>query len=594
MLRFDLGVIVQRRAPERLPVHKFKVKRLLSALVIAAVAATSVQTLASADTIDSQVSGVVGSTDVQLYNNSTGAGGAIDLTAKSDGTDTTVRLEAGGGNNVAQVTFQVSVNGGSFTDLTTTSRNDDGAFSYEWSPADTGAFPGDVIDIRVFNAAEPSETDTAAGFILQSASAASTQAINIAAGEQRGYFQNPDVPSQYTIGVTGTTSITSTDPANRPCVAWMHGGGSTQGYTCDTSNLGNGSFEGVLRLTTPGYAFDDPTLPPTEADQLVVRAATDTLSASDDQTDDFETFTLYKQTLTSLTATTASDTVTVTVLDQNGDPIAGIGVYADSGASVGESDGLGQVRVAKSAAQYYYANADASDAFSPAAGDKRTGGDAPSTCSRVQIPRSLALKITCANDKVTVTNILKATVLEVRPTGDVTYSRVPLRERGIEDEITIRSGSRATLPPKWSMTLSFGPGQSSTNFKPASRKSDITYGLLGFFGHYVPSGIGAHVYPTLAAVRALQDEAKKLEKCLNKATNRLVKAGCKAKYYPQMAGTVSKWAAKIGWNIAKGAVVSIIKTFYNVYKSNKFTYDRIRDNEKFVGGSQTVKATASP
>ena len=103
--------------------------------------------------------------------------------------------------------------------------------------------------------------------------------------------------------------------------------------------------------TTPAatYIFDDPTLPPVEADQMVVRAVTDTTTAADDQTDDFEAFTLYEQTLTSLTCTNTPQEepdpgiITVTVLDQNSNPIAGIDVYEDNGDPLGETDGRGQV-----------------------------------------------------------------------------------------------------------------------------------------------------------------------------------------------------------------------------------------------------------
>ena len=44
----------------------------------------------------------------------------------------------------------------------------------------------------------------------------------------------------------------------------------------------------MLRFSNATYTFDDPALPPAEADQMVVRAVTDTTSLTDDQTDDFE------------------------------------------------------------------------------------------------------------------------------------------------------------------------------------------------------------------------------------------------------------------------------------------------------------------
>ena len=352
------------------------IKRSMAAIAISAVAVAGIPALAMANTIDSQVTGALGPTIVQLYNIN---GGGIDLTAKNDGTDSTVRLEAGGGINVAQVTFQVSRNGGAFADIATVGRNDDGAFSVEWTPADSGAFAGDTIRLRAFNPVNPPATfDVSGPMILRNASAAATQAINITAGEQKGYFRDPDALTNYTLGVTGTTTVTSTNVLNAPGVAWMDGFGAEQNFTFDTSNSGTGTWEGVLRFTTPNYVFDDPALPPVEADQMVVRARTDTVAGNDD-TDDFEGFTLYRQTLTSLTATLAPatepdpGTVTVTVLDQNGAPIAGIDVYRENGTFVDESDGRGQVTTPQNDnVRYYYANADAADAFSPGAGDKRS------------------------------------------------------------------------------------------------------------------------------------------------------------------------------------------------------------------------------
>jgi hypothetical protein len=352
----------------------------LAVIAISGLAVTGIPALAMADTIDSQVTPVVGATDVQLYNDNTSFSGPTDLTAKNDGTDSTVRLEAGAGVNVPSVTFQVSRNGGAYADIATVaSRNDDGAFSHEWNPADNGAFPGDAIDLRVVNAADITEDDTENGFTLRLASAVNTQAINIAAGEQKGYFEDPDNLTEYTLGVAGTTTVTSTATIDRPCISWQDGGANDEDGTCDTSNGGDGTWEGTLRFSDATYTLDDPTLPPAEADQMVVRAQTDTVLAPDDQTDDFEAFTLYEQTLTSLTATITPaeepdpGVVTVTVLDQNSNPIAGIEVFEAGGAFAGTTDGRGQLAVEQDdTVQYYYANADSPDAFSPAAGDKRS------------------------------------------------------------------------------------------------------------------------------------------------------------------------------------------------------------------------------
>jgi hypothetical protein len=386
-------------------------KRGLAALAISGLAVAGIPALAMADSIDTQVTNALGATGVQLYNTNSAPTGTIDMTAKNDGTDTTVRLEAGGGENVPSVTFQVARNGGAFADIATVTRNDDGAFSTEWNPVDSGAFPGDDIEIRAFNTADPTMQDSNGGQILQLATANDTQAINITAGTQKGYWQDPASLTDYTVGVTGTTSVMSTNGADAPGVSWMDGNGNDQGFNFG-SNLGDGTFEGVLNIA--GYIFDDPALPPADPDQLVVRAFTDTLSVAADQTDDFESFTLYQQELTSVTATLDPaeepdpGTVTVTVFDQNTAPIAGIEVFDANGNSIGFTDGRGKVTVDQSDdVQYYYANADANDDFSPGAGDKRSNdvNNLAASVSIVTSPSEGAQPVgTAVTETITVTD----------------------------------------------------------------------------------------------------------------------------------------------------------------------------------------------
>lgn len=375
------------------------IKRGLAAIAISGMAVTVLPGLAMANEIDSQVTGAVGPTSTQLYNENTSPSGQpVGLTAKNDGTDTTVRLEAGAGVNVPRVIFQFSRDGGAtWSDIATVERNDDGAFSHEWVPSADGVFAGDTILLRTRNAADPNNAgleDQEGPFVLRNATAATTQAINITAATQKGYFTDPDVPTQHTLGVAGTTTVMSTAPINIPIIAWMDGAGNNTDSTFDTSNNGTGGWEGVLRFSNATYTFDNPALPPAEADEMVVRAATDAFVPASDQTDDFEGFTLYKQVLTSVNATlnprTEPDpgTVTVTVLDQNGNPIAGIDVYAATGAALGETDGRGQVVTPQSdSIDYYYANADANDNFSPGAGDKRSN-DVNNTAAVVRIATS--------------------------------------------------------------------------------------------------------------------------------------------------------------------------------------------------------------
>lgn len=373
------------------------IKRGMAALAITAVAVTGVPALAMADSVDSQVTTGNGPNGVELYNINTSTGGTIDASAKPDGTDSTVRLEAGGGINVATVTFQIARNGGAFADVATVGRNDDGAFSFELNPTSFGAFAGDNIEIRVFNTNNPAFEDFSGTQRLRNATSATTQTINIAAGSAKGYFRDPCTGgADNYVAITGTTSVTSTASGDRPGLARMDGNGNEQDFTFNTSNGGDGTFEGTLDVTPganpAGYLFDNPALPPAEPDQLVVRAVTDTTSAPDDQTDDFEAFTLYRQTITTLTAVVGSTTapdpapITVTVLDQNGNPVAGAEVRDGfSGAFVGTTDGRGQVFTTQNDnTTFFYANADCNNGFSPAAGDKRSN-DASNQAAQITI-----------------------------------------------------------------------------------------------------------------------------------------------------------------------------------------------------------------
>ena len=410
-------------------------KRGLAALAVSAVAVTGIPALASANTVDSQVTGAIGATSVQLYN-ATGLVGVEGLTAKNDGTDATVRLEAGAGQNVPGVIFQANRNGGVFFDIgTVTSRNDDGAFSLEWTPSANGVFPGDSVEIRVRNAADPNNAvlgdDLGGALPLLDASANSTQAINIAEGSQKGYWAAPGTNLRR-VGITGTTTVLGN---NGPHLRWMDGNGAALGSTFSSSNGGDNTFEGVLQFNTGTYTFDDPALPPVEADQLVVRAVTDALpAATQDNTDDFEAFTLYQQTLTSLTATITPRTepdpglVTVTVMDQNSAPIAGIEVYDAADTLIGTTNGRGQVTTPQSdMLDYFYANATVDAGFSPADGDKRSN-DVNNQAAVVDITTSPS------DGNVPVGTTVTETIKVTDPSGDPISNRpVRIKREGPQD-----------------------------------------------------------------------------------------------------------------------------------------------------------------
>ncbi len=99
--------------------------------------------------------------------------------------------------------------------------------------------------------------------------------------------------------------------------------------------------------------------------------------------DDTEAFTLYRQTITTVTAVAETaganaSEVTVTVLDQNGEPIAGARVLPsnDNAEFAGEAeftDAQGQVTFNQAGGTtYYYADATAAEGYQAGLGDKRS------------------------------------------------------------------------------------------------------------------------------------------------------------------------------------------------------------------------------
>ncbi len=81
------------------------IKRTMAAFAIAAVAVAGIPALtntAFAESVNNQVEDALGINGVQLYSP------IPDITTKPDGTDSTVRLQAGAGRNVDDVRFEYS------------------------------------------------------------------------------------------------------------------------------------------------------------------------------------------------------------------------------------------------------------------------------------------------------------------------------------------------------------------------------------------------------------------------------------------------------------------------------------------------------
>jgi hypothetical protein len=315
------------------------------------------------------------------------------ISTKNDGQNSTYRLEAVAGADVAQVRFEYSLNAGvTRTPIATVGRNDNGAFMTEWDAAGLDGAPVIIYAVGI-NAAgaaiAPANTvpgaaanDSVDSDTGQVDNAAET--VNITNGETIGVFQQPysenvdpdgagpqaaGVQDNNDVAVAGTAS--SADPIT---LGFFNGTTETENGSATPTRpagttTGPFSWSGVLDIT--GYTFGT-------TDELLV-------TADNGQTDDTEAFTLYKQTIKSVSATPRDTTVpsgsstpvTVTVLDQNDKPIAGAQVVSSQTGEERYTDANGQAVFSQNAGTgsnaFYYANATDSDAYEPELGDKASG-----------------------------------------------------------------------------------------------------------------------------------------------------------------------------------------------------------------------------
>lgn len=322
------------------------IKRGLAVSAVAALAVTGLSTSASATTINTQA----GTNNVVLYSQSSG-GTAI----KNDGVNGTVRLEAGAGSAVSQVTFQYRVGAGAWQDIATVSRNDDGAFSTEWDVP--GAILNVAGDVRAINAADANVNDSAA---VTFNTIAGAESVALKSGSALGVYQVPGGTVNKVI-VNGTASSTGAVDVYR-----INGTtGAGVGVPTPITPAADKSFSGVLDLGA--YPFDASASP---VDEVVLGA-----TANGGNSDAVEAYTLYKQKITTVTAVSdkaslplgQTATVTVTVKDQNGNPIAGAEV-AEGTSPRGITNEKGEVTVPSVSAgtHTYYANADTAPPTAPA------------------------------------------------------------------------------------------------------------------------------------------------------------------------------------------------------------------------------------
>lgn len=257
---------------------------------------------------------------------------------KDDHTDTTVTLEAAASATYSTVTFQYQPAGSAtWTTIDTVSRNDNGAFKIDWAvPA--SALAGVNIGVRVIG-----DSTLGTHFVtptrmltIKASSDPNAEAIAVTPLDELGYFDPPQNPVvEAMIGVTGTTSA----PSPRPVWTGMVRGDGSAFLIKNGTAQSNGTFNASAFDIAGLYRFD--TTAPIN-DELAISAAVEGPGGLFvDGSSDVETVNLYSQVISDIKASPTGGnvlagqkkTVTITVLDQKGKPIAGAEVRSSTPGS---------------------------------------------------------------------------------------------------------------------------------------------------------------------------------------------------------------------------------------------------------------------
>lgn len=327
------------------------IKRGLASSAIAALAVAGLPLLASSATASPVNAGVPAGTAVLVAANND------VLSIKADGTDSTIRLEALAASDVTTVAFEYSINGGGAWTSIGSATADDGAFSYEWAP------PASIVgltNVQVRAVANGTAQAPVTGLTIN----ATGNSVNIAAGSALGVFQSPYSAAQ-NVAVSGTASDASTVRV----FAGQSVTTSPQSFSATvTAPATTATWGGILDIA--GYSYGT-------TDQLLL--TTDTGAGT---SKDVESYSLYKQVITTVTATAdktnvpsgQTATVTVTVKDQNGNPVAGarVGVVGTTATDFTDAKGQKTFTLAGGSTAAYYADATNQNGFDAAVGDKKS------------------------------------------------------------------------------------------------------------------------------------------------------------------------------------------------------------------------------
>jgi protocatechuate 3,4-dioxygenase beta subunit len=318
----------------------------------------------------------------------------------ADGTNSTIRLEAGAPGTVASVRFEYEVVtpglGDTVSDpvvIQTVSRNDDGAFAVEWAgpPTPTFPIPGTTYNVRAVGLTGGGAVS--GSDVVSDLTVTANPGVNLDNASALGYFVVPQTGAtkdHALLSVTGTRGPREADGNSffdrTVTIGAFTATGSRAGGAIATplTDSAAGSFAVELDLGVDGV---DQT--PGVVDQVALWADLVREDAATRRDTDVEAYTLYRQAIATVTATPdrgnvapgESANVTVAVADDRGKPVVGAqvvrqttGTPAQAPVILGVTGPTGTFTTSQTGGTtaFYYANADDVVAFDTTKGDKRS------------------------------------------------------------------------------------------------------------------------------------------------------------------------------------------------------------------------------
>ncbi len=337
------------------------IKRGLATTAVSALAVAGIPFIASSAHADSLAEQAAAADSVVLQTPA--AIGSV----KNDGVESTIHMVATAGADVQQVRFQY-LSGATWVTIATVSRTA-GAFSTEWAPpVATYNTPVNVRAVALGSVG--TEIGTPDANLIQVSANADSVDIAYTPGATVGVFEQPYATEgeDATLGaVSGTTSDLTANP-DLTFSSPSGTGATTQEDVAGTVANGATSRSYSAPVDFSGYTFD--TTAPVVNEALIVATA---------EGDDAEPVNIYKQTISNVSVAAKNPTVqgaattdiTVTVLDQNGNPVVGAQVVGEDAPvnsieytnSKGEATFTGATGSAQGSTYDFYVNTTDVDAY---------------------------------------------------------------------------------------------------------------------------------------------------------------------------------------------------------------------------------------